>query len=203
MLANQVAVKILTRHSIAQEPLIAVFHAWIREGRLREHVLIDVADYRHVPSGPGVMLIAHEAHIALDEGEPGPGLHYARKRDPLGDFDGKFREALAWAAHSADMLERDLGTSGLFDPNHLVVEIRSRLATPDTIEAGRALSAACRGVAVSAWGDDVSIATRGDGRRVAAVVIDAREAVRAMATVADLATTVAPPVQQRRLQVLA
>ena len=34
------------------EPLIPIFHDWIRD-RVFEELLLDVADYRHVPEGPG------------------------------------------------------------------------------------------------------------------------------------------------------
>ena len=43
--------------------LIPVYHRWIQQNAL-EDLLIDVADYSHVPSGPGVMLIAHEGNYA-------------------------------------------------------------------------------------------------------------------------------------------
>ena len=46
----------------------AVFHQWIRDSVCPE-MLIDVADYRHVPAGPGVMLIGHEANYSLDNRE--------------------------------------------------------------------------------------------------------------------------------------
>ncbi len=46
------------------EPAIAVFHRCIQRGWL-EGQLIDVADYRHVPSGPGVMLGGHDVEYTL------------------------------------------------------------------------------------------------------------------------------------------
>ena len=46
---------------------IPVFHDWIQDQSLDE-LLIDVVDYRHVHDGPGVMLIAHDAHYAIDYG---------------------------------------------------------------------------------------------------------------------------------------
>ena len=46
--------------------LSPVYHRWIQQNAL-EDLLIDVADYSHVPAGPGVMLIAHEGNYALDE----------------------------------------------------------------------------------------------------------------------------------------
>ena len=43
---------------------IDVFHSWIKQ-QLLDELLIDVADYRHVPAGPGVILIGHEADNAM------------------------------------------------------------------------------------------------------------------------------------------
>jgi len=44
--------------------LIPMYHRWIQQKALQD-LLIDVADYSHVPAGPGVMLIAHEGNYAL------------------------------------------------------------------------------------------------------------------------------------------
>jgi hypothetical protein len=108
VLAQQLAVKIF-----AQEPapaelagFIPIFHRWIQENRLPDRLLIDVADYRHVANGPGIMLIAHEAHYALDR-EHGPlGLQCARRRDEPGPLEEKlaagFRDALAACRHLED-----------------------------------------------------------------------------------------------------
>ncbi len=58
--------------------LIPIFHEWIRLKKL-EGTLIDVADYRHVPEGPGVMLISHEINYAVDHVEDQLGLSAQRK----------------------------------------------------------------------------------------------------------------------------
>lgn len=52
---------------------IDIFHEWIRYQKL-PGVLLDVADYRHVPEGPGIMLITHEINFAMDYGEGHFGL---------------------------------------------------------------------------------------------------------------------------------
>ncbi len=64
---QHVKVKIFAREpvSIDLADAIPVFHSWIQD-RVCEELLIDVADYRHVAAGPGVMLIAHEANYSLD-----------------------------------------------------------------------------------------------------------------------------------------
>ena len=62
------------------EAFIPVFHDWIQHQRLDE-LLIDVVDYRHVHDGPAVMLIAHDAHYAIDVADGRMGLLYSRRRE--------------------------------------------------------------------------------------------------------------------------
>ena len=61
---------------VEMEEFIPVFHDWIQTQQLAE-LLIDVADYRHVPHGPGVVLIAHDAHYAMDLADDRLGLFTA------------------------------------------------------------------------------------------------------------------------------
>ena len=67
---QHVNVKFLVEGDLKVDParFIEVFHQWIRDETLEE-LLIDVADYRHVPSGPGVMLIALEADYSMDHAD--------------------------------------------------------------------------------------------------------------------------------------
>src|SRR5258707_6267038 len=68
---------------------IAVFHRWIQRGDSPE-LLIDVADYAHVPAGPGVVLMGLQAAYSLDNTHNRLGLLYNhRVRTSLDD-----REAL-------------------------------------------------------------------------------------------------------------
>ena len=67
----------------ATKPLaeyIPVFHGWIRRQALAGHLLIDVHDYSHVHHGPGILLVAHEANLSVDEAEGRRGLVYLRKQ---------------------------------------------------------------------------------------------------------------------------
>lgn len=68
----------LKNEAIDLEKAIRVFHNWIQEQKL-DDLLIDVADYRHVPSGPGVILIGHNAHYALDNSDGRLGVLYNRR----------------------------------------------------------------------------------------------------------------------------
>ena len=98
MQATKFQVKLYTRAGdIELEKLIPVFHEWIRAKKISDELLIDVADYAHVPQGPGVVLIGHQSDYYLDVADNRPGLLYSRKRGFEGDFqtgiDDAFRDA--------------------------------------------------------------------------------------------------------------
>ena len=78
------------------EPLIPVFHSWI-ENQNGDELLIDVADYTHVPAGPGIVLIGHEGNYSVDNSGNRLGVRYNRKAV----FDGGNQECLAQAARAA------------------------------------------------------------------------------------------------------
>jgi len=42
--------------------VIPIFHQWIQD-QIFDELLLDVANYSHVPEGPGVVLIGHEAAV--------------------------------------------------------------------------------------------------------------------------------------------
>lgn len=78
------------------EPLIPIFHRWI-QGRVFEELLLDIADYRHVYAGPGVVLIGHQADYSVDNTDNRLGVRYNRKA-PL---DGSNQNRLIQAARAA------------------------------------------------------------------------------------------------------
>ena len=73
---------------------IPVFHRWIQHKRLPE-LTIDVSDYEHVPSGPGVILVCHEAIYGLDQAKGKLGLVYNRRAPLNGNPPPKFLQARA------------------------------------------------------------------------------------------------------------
>ncbi len=78
---QHVMVKVFAREPVSIDlgEAIPIFHRWIQDHVCPE-LLIDVADYRHVPNGPGVMLIGHEANYSLDMTKGRLGLLYNRKQ---------------------------------------------------------------------------------------------------------------------------
>ena len=114
---------------------IPVFHRWIQE-RARPEMLVDVADYRHVPDGPGVLLIAHEANYSLDQAEGRLGLLYNRKAVLGGETDSKLAQAVRAALEAGQMLEAEAPFAGKlrFDAGDLEVIVNDRLIAPNTPE---------------------------------------------------------------------
>ena len=47
------------------EQIVELFHQWVADQSMPE-MLIDIADYRHVPDGPGSVLVGLESDYAID-----------------------------------------------------------------------------------------------------------------------------------------
>jgi len=93
-----------TNGSYKSKDFIPVFHSWIQNKAVEDHLLIDVADYSHIQDGPGVMLVAHEGNFSLDQESQHPGIMYMRKTDIGGDFKGRFIHVLSTAIQAANNL---------------------------------------------------------------------------------------------------
>src|SRR5690606_5668475 len=89
------------------EKFVPVFHRWIRDDVLDE-LVIDVADYTHVPEGPGVVLVGHGSDYYVDLAENRPGLLYSRKRD-LPEGANLIDDALRRALNAVRLLEEEAG----------------------------------------------------------------------------------------------
>lgn len=86
---------------------IPIFHNWIQRKTFDE-LLIDVADYSHVPAGPGIILIAHEANYSVERGsEERFGLLYNAKVAREGTNQDRIHHALRQATKAAIRLQQD------------------------------------------------------------------------------------------------
>ena len=114
---------------------IPVFHRWIQKSDLPE-MLIDVADYAHVPGGPGVLLIAHEANYSLDFGQNRLGLLYNRKAGEEGTPPEQLRQAYDSAVKACERIEQEPEFRGKLGFNRGDVELllNDRLLYPNTDE---------------------------------------------------------------------
>ena len=125
--AERVQVKLFAEGE-APKPLdlIPVFHRWIQDDVVKDELLVDVADYSHVPQGPGVLLVGHGADWYYDQGEGRPGLLFSRKRAFEGDLRARLRDAFRQALEAAKRLQDDPTTGLRFGTSELKCCCRSK-----------------------------------------------------------------------------
>jgi len=120
--------------------LIPVFHGWIQEQPFPE-LLIDVADYSHVPSGPGLMIIGHEADYSVDNTDGRLGVCYARKETLNSSNQERLKQAARSALNALKRLEENTALPGKlkFGGNEVEVVVNDRLLAPNRPETQKAV----------------------------------------------------------------
>ncbi|MBI4551698.1 MAG: hypothetical protein HY710_05480 [Candidatus Latescibacteria bacterium] len=115
------------------DPFLTIFNRWIQE-QVCDDLLIDVADYRHVVAGPGVVLIGHQANYSLDNTDNRSGFLYNRKARLDGSVQDRLRQAVRSALLACRRLEEDPLLQGAlrFSGQEVRVLINDRLIAPNT-----------------------------------------------------------------------
>ena len=137
--SHKLAVKFFAEGSpeLGHDAFIPVFHSWIQQHALTDHLLIDVADYAHVPDGPGTVLIAHEANLSTDREHGKLGLLYVRKQpiDGATSFPRRLAAVFRAALEAAAKLEEEVTLRGKlkFRGDELSFRIYDRLLAPNTL----------------------------------------------------------------------
>jgi hypothetical protein len=147
---------------VPDQDFILFFHRVIQESLLSE-TCIDVTDYSHVPNGPGVMLICHEAHYSMDHGGGRLGLKCATKRGGSGDAAARLRRVMQKTLQACAAMEAHeiFGGRVRFDTAAALFSIEDRLVAPNTPETFAALAPALAGLAQRAWGTAPLLARTG------------------------------------------
>jgi hypothetical protein len=114
------------------ERFIEVFHQWIAT-QSTDELLIDVADYRHVPEGPAVILVGHEADYVIDHADGRMGLLYNRKATCEGSSEDKLRQAISAALQACQRLEEEFQDLK-FGRSEIAVTINDRALAPNDPE---------------------------------------------------------------------
>jgi hypothetical protein len=117
------------------EPLIPIFHRWIQD-KVFEERLLDIADYRHVHNGPGVVLIGHEGDYAVDNTDGHLGVRYNRKTALEGSNCDRLKQAARAALNACQRLEGEVSLRGKlrFNGQDVEVFINDRLLAPNRVE---------------------------------------------------------------------
>lgn len=118
--------------SLGTEEAFRIFNGWISQPV--DELLIDVADYSHVPSGPATLLVGHEANYSIDDRDGCRGLVYARKQPLPGSLADRLRRILASSLQACRRLEETPELDGRvrFRGDELLLTANDRLHAPNT-----------------------------------------------------------------------
>lgn len=113
-------------------PLIPVFHSWI-QGQIFGDLLLDIADYRHVPAGPGIVLIGQDGDYSVDDADSRLGVRYNRKKPLSGTNQDRLTQATRAALTACQRLELEPSLNSKFRFNGREIElfINDRLLAPN------------------------------------------------------------------------
>ncbi|MFZ1863795.1 MAG: hypothetical protein WAU39_06195 [Polyangiales bacterium] len=163
---------------IELETLVPVFHEWIRKNKIPDELLIDVADYAHVPQGPGVVLIGHQSDYYLDVADDRPGLLYSRKRGFDGDFQAGIDDAFCRALRACQLLEEERELGFEFATDEVFFRVQDRLHAPNEDATYEAYEPALKRAATALFGGSPSFERIGSPREPFAVRIHTGSTVR-------------------------
>ncbi len=151
------------------QPALPAFHRFIQRG-LVEGALLDVADYRHVPRGPGVMLIAHD----VDYGITHDAFTVVRKRSTSDTAATQVTDLLRMALGFMEEIAADHDLDVSFDPARFTVRVHDRaLGARD--EVAEQLQPELEPLAAELYGDQAKLAVvvSDDPREAPAVAFEA------------------------------
>lgn len=140
---QRIGIRFDIRHPAAVDldRVIPVFHRWIQNQEL-DAMMIDVADYKHVQEGPGVIMLGHTDDFGIDNGiahgSHAQGFYYVRKHARMSDIQPlpvRLQEMWVSALQTARLLEQEADLEVEIDPTRIQLTIQDRLAYPFTMEA--------------------------------------------------------------------
>lgn len=118
------------------KPFLSIFHRW-RQCENHPSDWVDLADYAHMSTGPGVLIAGKRDTFAVNLNPPGPGLLTSVRSGLDGTLEDRFREAFRRA--------RELNAAVLAEPEFPVdfrvrdeaweVFVNDRLGFPNSDES--------------------------------------------------------------------
>jgi hypothetical protein len=133
---QKINVKVFTAepNNIPLTDFIDIFHNWIQA---TDGIYLDVADYSHMQAGPGVVLVADDANVSIDETGNRRGLLYSQKGKLSGSNLEKLNTVLRSALENCQRLEEEPALRGKlrFVGNQVEILVNDRLVAPNSSDA--------------------------------------------------------------------
>ena len=154
---QKLGLKLFTADGVAVAPreFVPIFHRWIQGGALSDLLLVDIADYEHVPEGPGVVLVAHDGNFSVDLGGGRMGLLYTRKQPAAGDLAARLHSLAKTVLGACQLLESDPALAGRmrFRGDRLQLIANDRLLAPNDAATLATLRPAVDALLTTLYGD--------------------------------------------------
>ena len=182
---QKLAVKIFVEqpNTIPLTDFIDVFHRWIQRTDGAYH---DVADYSHMHAGPGIVLIANDANVSMDESGNRRGLLFSQKGPLAGSNREKLRHVLRGVIANCRKLEAERSFDGKlrFDRSEFEISVNDRAVAVNSGAASRALEVDVAPIAREIFGDaQIGFARHRDPRRRLSLCVKASQPVSSWAPV--------------------
>jgi hypothetical protein len=170
-------------HAVPLADFIDIFHGWIQA---TDGIYHDVADYSHMQAGPGIVLVANDANVSVDESENRRGLVFSQKSWIGGSNQEKLRAVFRSALENCRKLEEEPALRGIlrFAANEAEVSLNDRSLDTNSKESFEELKGDLEPFAKQLFnGAQVSFERDSDPRRrlnvriKTAAVIDLRSAL--------------------------
>jgi hypothetical protein len=131
---------------------IEIFHGWIQA---TDGIYHDVADYSHMQAGPGIVLVANDANVSVDETENRRGLLFSQKSRLSGSNQERLRTVFRAALENCRKLEDEPALRGKlrFAANEAVVSLNDRLLGLNSQQAFDDLQGEVEALAKQLYGD--------------------------------------------------
>src|SRR5215471_11254487 len=130
---QKINVKILAEapNKVPLTDFIDIFHGWIQATDGGYH---DVADYSHMQAGLGIVLVAADANVSIDETDGRRGLLYKQKAPLQGSNQEKLRQVVRSALENCLRLEKEPSLAGKikFRGEETQIAINDRLIVLNT-----------------------------------------------------------------------
>lgn len=150
--------------TLQPEDILPIFQRWIQEHTILG-MLIDVIDYKHVPEGPGIVLIADEFDLAYDLSDGEIGLYYVRKRELPESLKSALRLVISRALAAARALEAEAPGDIIFDFNSVKITFLDRIHYRNELEVFESVQGTLTETLSDIFGADVLITRMYDDPR--------------------------------------
>ena len=176
--------------AVAVEKIVPVFQRWIQRTAIKDELLIDVADYKHVHHGPGILLIAHEGDYAYQFSDGRVGLSYTLKQHDSSTLEDALSSAISRVLFAAQLVHKESQLKGLHIAlDNVQIALLDRLQYPHDAETIEQVQMAIAAFFASNGGDVQVVAVESDVREPVSFTVQSTSSLESLIARAEVNAT--------------